>query len=91
MYIWGEKLKDICDLFLNHWNFKHNAPLGASHNERSTRVLVPGRAGSVDARMCGWRAGCEVEYTPKKADIRATPLLRNIRKSRPFMGRPTKI
>ena len=35
MYIWGEKLKDICDLFLNHWNFKHNAPLGASHNERS--------------------------------------------------------
>ena len=35
MYILGEKLKDICDLFLNHWNFKHNAPLGASHNERS--------------------------------------------------------
>ena len=73
----GEKLKDICDLFLNHWNFKHNAPLGASHNERSTRVFVPGRG--------------EVEYTPKKADIRATPLLRNTRKSRPFMGRPTKI
>ena len=61
MCIWGEKLKDICVLFLNHWNFKHNAPLGASHNERSTRVLVPGRG--------------EVEYTPKKADIRATPLL----------------